>query len=261
MGFLSDHCARIRRDLAEQPLDVPALRARVATVEAPRGFTRALKGAKQQGVVGVIAEVKQASPSAGAIRVADPAEQAAAYAAAGATAVSVLTEPRHFGGSLADLEAAHASVEIPVMRKDFIVHPDQLLEARAHGADAALLIATVLSDEELAELLAVAGGLGLGTLVEAFGASDLERAVASGAPVVGVNARDLESLEVDAQAALDLLRTIPEDRVRVFESGISEPEQVRAATDAGADAILVGTALMLADDPGEKLRTLRGEVV
>lgn len=257
MGFLSDHCARVRQELADHPLDTTKLRERAELRLPAADFIGALRSA---GTTAVIAEVKRASPSAGTIRDADPAVQAASYAAGGADAVSVLTEPLHFGGSILDLEAVRGAVTLPIMRKDFIVHPDQLIEARAAGADAALLIATVLRADELAGLLAAADALGMATLVEAFADEDLARAIESGAGAIGVNARDLESLEVDEPRALALLAQIPEDRVRVFESGIRTRTQVEAAVAAGAHAVLVGTVLMQADDPVAKLRELRGEV-
>lgn len=257
MGFLTDHCARVRLELDRSPLDGPALAVRAAS----RGPAVDLAGAlRAAGAPAVIAEVKRASPSEGVIREADPAAQAARYQAAGAAAISVLTEPEHFSGSIDDLAAVRQAVHVPVMRKDFIVHPDQLTEARANGADAALLIATVLTAEQLRSLLERARDLGIGTLVEAFGEDDLARAIDSGADLVGVNARDLESLQIDVPRALRLLSTIPDDRVRVFESGISSRSHVQDAVGAGADAILVGTALMRADDPGAKLRELVGEV-
>ncbi len=257
MGFLSDHVAEVRHGLDAQPLDDVTLLERARLQPPARAFAAALRS----GTPAVIAEVKQASPSAGEIRTTDPAAQARAYTDAGAAGISVLTEPKHFHGSLADLRAVRREVEVPVLRKDFLVHPSQVIESRAEGADAVLLIATSLSASELATLLAAAHELGMEALVEAFGRDDLDRAVASGAGVIGVNARDLETLEVDEGRALELLGAVPDDRVAVFESGISTREQVRRATDAGADAILVGTALMEADDPGEKLRELLGAAV
>jgi indole-3-glycerol phosphate synthase len=145
-----------------------------------------------------------------------------------------------------------------VLRKDFLVHPALLMEARAGGADAALLIAGAVTASELRTLLATADDLGLATLVEAHDEADLADAIDSGAPVIGVNARDLETLEMDEDGALELLATVPADRVRVFESGIRTREQVERAVDAGADAVLVGEALMRADDPAAALRQLRG---
>jgi indole-3-glycerol phosphate synthase len=255
MGFLSDLVERVRGDLERRPLDEIALMARCLALPPARDFVGALRGAARPAV---IAEVKRSSPSAGAIAEVDPRAQAAAYERAGAAAISVLTEPRHFGGSLADLRSVHLVTRLPVLRKDFLVHPAQLMEARSGGADAALLIAGAVSPSELRALIATADDLGLATLVEAHGEADLADAVDSGAPVVGVNARDLETLEMDEDRALELLATVPGDRVRVFESGIRGRDQVMRAVEAGADAVLVGEALMRANDPAAALRALIG---
>jgi indole-3-glycerol phosphate synthase len=254
MGFLTDLLDEARRDLERHPLDDVALMARVAAMPAARGFEEALRGRERPAL---IAEVKRASPSAGTI-VADarPSVIARAYEAGGAAAVSVLTETRHFEGSLADLRAARSSVSIPVLRKDFLIHPAQLIESRAAGADAVLLIAGALTDEELAALLEAASDLGLGTLVETHSDEDLRRVLATPAPVIGVNARDLESLQVDPPGALARIATVPEDRVAVLESGIASRADVEAAAEAGASAILVGETLMGADDPARAVRKL-----
>ena len=254
MGFLTDLVERVRRDLRERPLDDVALMARAHALPPARPFEQALRAATPPAL---IAEVKRASPSAGEIAPdADPRALARAYEAAGAIAVSVLTEPRHFQGSLADLQSVRSSVGVPVLRKDFHVHPAQLIEARAAGADAVLLIVAAVSDDELAALLTTARDLGLGTLVEAHSDEDLERALATDAPVVGVNARDLETFEVDVTAALGRLRRVPGDRIAVLESGVGGRADVDAAVDAGASAILVGEALMRADDPARAVRKL-----
>jgi indole-3-glycerol phosphate synthase len=255
MGFLSDLVERVRRDLERRPLDEGALMARCLALPPARDFAGALRSGDGPAV---IAEVKRSSPSAGAIADVDPRTQAAAYERAGAAAISVLTEPHHFGGSLADLRSVHLVTRLPVLRKDFLVHPAQLMEARAGGADAALLIAGTVTPAELRALLATADDLGLATLVEAHAAADLADAVDSGAPVIGVNARDLETLAMDEGGALELLATVPDDRVRVFESGIRTREQVERAVAAGAHAVLVGEALMRAADPGATLRELVG---
>ena len=256
MGFLTDVVERVRRELERAPLDEGALLARCMSLPPPRDFVAALRTSARPAV---IAEVKRASPSAGPIAAgADPRALAAAYQGGGAAAISVLTEPRHFDGSLADVRLVHVVASLPVLRKDFLVHPAQLMETRAAGADAALLIAAALSPPELAAMLATAGDLGLATLVEAHTRDDLERALAAGAGVVGVNARDLETLEVDEGRALDLLASVPGDRVRVLESGISTRGQVLRAVAAGADAVLVGEALMRAEDPAAALRSLLG---
>jgi len=257
MGFLSDLLERVRADLERSPIDDSALMARVLNLPQTRAFAGALRSAAPPAV---IAEVKRASPSAGRIAdEQDPGRRAAAYEAAGAAAVSVLTEPRHFDGSLADLRAVRLSTTVPVLRKDFLIHPAQVIESRAEGADAVLLIAAALSEPELKGMLAAAADLGLGALVEAHSREDLEKALATDAEVVGVNARDLETLEVDGERALALLARVPAERLAVMESGVSSPEHVRRAMDAGARAILVGEALMRAADSREKIRELRGQ--
>ena len=254
MGFLSRLVEDLRRDLVERPLAEGTLRSRLATAPEPRPFAAALRG----DGLSLIAEVKRSSPSAGAIAEVDAGDQAARYARAGAAAISVLTEPRHFNGSLADLRLVRRSVQVPVLRKDFLVHPAQIVEARVEGADAVLLITAALSDLELRDLLEVAEDVGVEALVEAHSEADLDRALEAGAQVVGVNARDLETLEVDVERALGLLDRVPAGRVRVMESGIATGEQARRAADAGADAILVGEALMRADDPGALVAELLG---
>lgn len=256
MGFLSETVEDVRRRLERQPLDEARLMAVAMGLPPARGFAGALWSAPPPAV---IAEVKRASPSVGSIAEVDPASQARAYEAAGAAAVSVLTEPRHFDGSLADLRAVHLATSVPVLRKDFLVQPAQLMEARAEGADAVLLITAALTEGELRAMLATAEDLDLATLVEIHSERDLEVAIAVEAKVIGVNARDLETLEVDPERALALLGRIPADRIAVAESGIASPEQVKRAVNAGARAILVGEALMRAEDPGAKLRELRGD--
>jgi indole-3-glycerol phosphate synthase len=221
----------------------------------PRGFAAALRAGDPPAVIG---EVKRSSPSAGHIAEADPAARAAAYERAGAAAVSVLTEPRHFGGTLADLHAARLATSIPVLRKDFLIHPDQLIRSRAEGADAVLVIAAAVSEVELKGLLSTAADLGLDALVEAHSEEDLEKVLRTDARVVGVNARDLETLEVDVDGALALVRSVPSDRIAVLESGIARRDQVVRALEAGARAILVGEALMRSPDPEATIRRLRG---
>lgn len=256
MGFLTDLVDDLRRALDRQPLDDAALLARARARAPARGFEEALRA----HTPAVIAEVKRASPSAGAIAEdADPIQQAQAYREGGAAAISVLTEPAHFHGSLTDLDAVRAGVDIPVLRKDFLVIPSQLIEARAHGADAALLITSCLRDDELAAMLAIAADLDLGILLETHSDEDLDRALATDAPVIGVNARDLETLEVDPGRARSRLGRIPAERIAVMESGISSRADVEAAVAAGASAILVGEALMRAGDPRAAVRALTGE--
>lgn len=255
MGFLTEIAEDVRRRLERRPLDEAGLMALALRMPPTRPFLRTLR-ASQAPVV--IAEVKRASPSAGPIADLDPAAQARAYATGGAAAISVLTEPTRFDGTLADLRAVHLAVGLPVLRKDFLLHPSQLIESRVEGADAVLLIAGTLSEPELKAMLAAAADLGLGTLVEAHSEEDLEKALSTEAEVIGVNARDLETLEVDVDRALGLLRRVPEDRVAVLESGISSREQVEMARRAGARAVLVGEWLMRSGDPARAVRTLRG---
>jgi indole-3-glycerol phosphate synthase len=257
MGFLTDLVAERRRELERHPLDDPTLLTRAMAMPPARDFVGAIRA--RAGDPAVIAEVKRASPSAGAISDREPGAQARAYASAGAAAISVLTEPAHFHGSLADLRAARMACDLPVLRKDFLIHPSDLIESRATGADAVLLIAACLSANELVAMLGAARDLGLGALVETHSDDDLDKALATDAEVVGVNARDLETLDVDVERALAHLRRIPTGRLSVMESGIATRDHVRAAVDAGASAILVGEALMRADDPGAKLRELLGK--
>jgi len=255
MGFLTDTVDGVRRRLERQPIDEAGLMALAIRMPPSRGFAARLWSAKAPAV---IAEVKRSSPSAGRIADADPAARARAYEEGGAAAVSVLTEPVHFDGSLADLRAVHHATTVPVLRKDFLVHPAQLIEARVAGADAVLLIAAALGETELKAMLNAAEDLELGALVETHSPEDLDRVLGADAKVVGVNARDLETLDVDEDRALVLLRSVPDDRIAVFESGISTRGQVERAIEAGANAVLVGEALMRAEDPGAKLRELRG---
>lgn len=255
MGTLTELVDGVRIRLERDPPDEGRLMALALKRPPTRGFERALRQAERPAV---IAEFKRASPSAGEIADADPAERARAYEAGGATAVSVLTEPTRFAGALADLHAARLACAIPVLRKDFMVHPAQVIESRASGADAVLLIAAVLTELELKALLSTAADLGMDALVETHSREDLDKALATDAPVVGVNARDLETLEIDVDHALGLLTEIPGDRVAVLESGVSSREQVEGALEAGARAVLVGEALMRAADPGAMVRRLRG---
>jgi indole-3-glycerol phosphate synthase len=206
--------------------------------------------------LGTIAEVKRRSPSAGDLRPdADPAELAARFANAGAAAVSILVDGR-FGGSWNDLRAARATTHVPLLAKGFFSSRSDLQEARDNGADAVLLLLRDLDDQSTLELMQTAAELGLDALVEAHDAAELERAVTLGADPIGVNARDLSTFRIDRRAQLDLVAKAPRDRLVVAESGISSRAQGAAAELAGADAVLVGSALMRADDPAAKLAEL-----
>ncbi|HOF62789.1 MAG TPA: indole-3-glycerol phosphate synthase TrpC [Dermatophilaceae bacterium] len=225
--------AQLQARVADQP---PALDAEAALRRAP--------------ATAVIAEVKRASPSKGALAaITDPAALAREYAAGGATAISVLTEQRRFHGSLADLAAVRAAVGIPVLRKDFMVDPYQILEARAWGADIILLIVAALTDTELVEFRELAQSLGMTALVEVHDAVEVTRAVASGASVIGVNARNLKTLEVDRSAFARLVAAIPDTAVAIAESGIRDVADVITYVEAGADGVLVGEALVTGGNP------------
>jgi indole-3-glycerol phosphate synthase len=213
----------------------------VAKRRETRHFAAAIAG---EGL-SIIAELKRASPSQGTIlRDANPVAIAKAYEAGGAAAISVLTSERDFGGTLADLEAVRKAVDIPLLCKDFFVDPWQVVEARTHGADAVLVIMALVTDELALELQQQADDLEMDVLCEVHDEEQLRRALSLGFPIVGVNARNLETMQVDQAAALKLLRSVPAGYVRVAESGIDSRAAATMARDAGANACLVGTALM-----------------
>lgn len=208
--------------------------------------------------VHIIAEVKRASPSKGHLAaIPEPAVLARAYQDGGATAISVLTEQRRFLGSLDDLRAVRDAVDVPVLRKDFIADEYQLLEARAAGADLVLLIVAVLSDEQLATLHERATGLGLSVLVEVHTAGEVERAVAAGARIIGVNTRDLQTFTMHPERFGELRPAIPDGIVAVAESGVSSVADVALYRSAGADAVLVGEALVRDGEPSQRVREFR----
>lgn len=243
--------ARQRADAVASTL--PELRAAALDARPAVPFAAALRGER----VRVIAEVKRASPSKGPIAAGlDAAAQAAAYVSGGAAAISVLTEPTRFGGSLDDLTAVAASVDVAVIRKDFLVHPVQLWEARAGGASAALLIVRALAPDQLARLMDTAAEAGLATLVEIRDLAELERALAVGATVIGVNNRNLETLVIDPTTAPAVIPHIPASCIAVAESGMRTPADIAPAADAGADAILVGSAVSASADPSADVRAL-----
>ena len=254
---LSDIVAGVRIDLARRRAETSEadLRAALPDVEPARDPMPALRGPGSS----VIAEVKRRSPSKGDLaEIADPAALAGHYAAGGAAVISVLTEERRFGGSLDDLRAVRAAVAVPVLRKDFVVDPYQVLEARAAGADLVLLIVAALDDDLLRQLYDQAGELGMTVLVEAHDEAEVTRAVELGAELVGVNARDLKSLEVDPDAFGRLAPLVPDDRVLVAESGISSPVDVKRYVAEGARAVLVGEALVKDGDPESAVRAMTG---
>lgn len=239
--------------LATTRAGLPALRARRRDLErrardAPRppGFEAAFGGDR----VGLVAEVKRRSPSAGTIRAdLDPVERAERYVGGGASAISVLTDRAYFGGSMADLTAVAARVRVPVLRKDFILDELQVIEARAAGAAAVLLIVRALSAARLRSLLRFSQDAGLAALVEVHTRAELDAALDAGARILGVNSRDLDTFRIDVAAAWELLGLIPPDRIAVAESGMALPADVERAAAAGADGVLIGTALSAAADP------------
>jgi indole-3-glycerol phosphate synthase len=257
MSVLDDIVAGVCEDLAERERQTPAgrLRELVAARPAPRDPMPAFRGRGTS----VIAEVKRQSPSKGHLaEIADPAELARAYAAGGAAAISVLTEQRRFKGSLGDLRTVRAAVDTPLLRKDFVVTDYQLLEAREAGADLVLLIVAALPGDELDRLYAEARALGLTVLVEVHDEPETERAVALGAELVGVNARNLKTLEVDPGTFARLAPAIPAGVVKVAESGVTGPADVQRFATEGADVVLVGEALVKDGDPTRAVREMTG---
>jgi indole-3-glycerol phosphate synthase len=248
MSVLDELVAGARLDLAERESRVPLDEVKAAARRQDPALDP-LPVFRGEGV-GVIAEVKRASPSRGTLApIADPAALAADYATGGACAISVLTEGRRFGGSLDDLRAVRGRVDVPLLRKDFIVTSYQLWEARAAGADMALLIVAALDQNALECLIERAGSIGLTALVEVHDEAEVERALAAGAQVIGVNNRDLHTLEVDRTTFARLSAVIPDSVVRVAESGVRGPHDVIEYARAGADVVLVGETLVTGGDP------------
>ena len=239
---------RVLRDIAKLE--------RRAEAHVPRGFRRALERASKNGVA-VIAELKKASPSRGLIRAEFDSEKLATeLAAAGAAALSVLTDSEFFQGSLENLQRASASVGLPCLRKDFIVDEFQIVEARANSADAVLLIVAALSQAELKKLARSASRWGLDVLCEVHDKKELDRAVDAGCDLIGVNNRDLRTFKVDLETAVGLAKFVPKDATRVAESGIHSGADIARLRAAGYQAFLIGESLMAAKSPGEALRTL-----
>lgn len=249
---------RERVAIARQQANVPVLE-RMASSHAPRGFRRRLSALAQSSPA-VIAELKKASPSKGVIRknfvVGSLATQ---LACAGASALSVLTDDQFFLGSLANLLEASAAVEIPCLRKDFMVDEFQILEAKAYHADAILLILAALDDAEFRHLLAYARQLGLDAVCEVHDEVELKRALDGGADIIGVNSRDLRTFEIKMDTIYELAARIPANVLRVAESGIARGGEIRELYDVGYQAFLIGETLMRAEEPGKKLRQLLEE--
>ncbi|SDC28339.1 indole-3-glycerol phosphate synthase TrpC [Actinokineospora iranica] len=248
MSILDSIIDGVREDLAvrEAAVSFDTIKELAAKAPPPRDAISALRGSD----VGVIAEVKRRSPSKGDLApIADPASLAKDYEAAGARVISVLTEQRRFGGSLADFDAVRAQVDIPLLRKDFIVSPYQVHEARAHGADLVLLIVAALEQNALTSLLDRVESLGMTALVEVHTAEEADRALEAGARVIGVNARNLHTLEVDRDVFGRLAPGLPFETIKIAESGVRGPSDLMTYAGAGADAVLVGEGLVASDDP------------
>lgn len=264
-GLMATYLDRIleqhRDGAARDSRDSTALAARATAMPATRPFGASLRAARARGELAVISEIKRRSPSKGALNAdLDPAALAATYAAGGAAALSVLTDVEHFGGSVADLHAARAAIDLPVLRKDFTVSANDVCDARLMGADCVLLIAAALSRDELCEFHRIADDIGIEVLVEIHDEHELEAALAANARIVGVNQRDLVTFQVDHERARRMAGVIPGDVVKVAESGVRGGDDARDLHAAGYDAVLVGETLVIAADPAEMLRTLRGVI-
>ena len=256
MTVLDSIIEGVREDLAKRRKPLIQIHEEMTQAAPVRDAHLALTGDEMK----VIAEVKRSSPSKGALSaIADPAALAERYQSAGASVISVLTEERRFKGSLADLDAVRTRVDIPVLRKDFMVDEYQFFEARAHGADLVLLIVAALSKSQLKDFFDIATELQMASLIEVHTADELERALEISPRIVGVNSRNLKTLEVDATAFSELIPRIPSDLIRVAESGISTRSDVEFAQNSGANAILVGEALVTSGDPDLAMRTLLGQ--
>lgn len=255
MSMLDDIIVGVREDLAVRQAQVPLELVKERALAQPAALD-GLAPLRAPGV-SVIAEVKRNSPSKGALAaITDPAALAVAYEAGGASIISVLTEQRRFGGSLADLDAVRRAVAVPVLRKDFVVSSYQLWEARAHGADVILLIVAALEQEALISLLERTRSLGMTPLVEVHDEPELERALAAQADLIGVNARNLKTLEVDRGVFGRLSPLIPDGVVKVAESGVRGPHDLLAYAAHGADAVLVGEGVVVGGHPRQAVADL-----
>jgi indole-3-glycerol phosphate synthase len=255
VSVLDEIIAGVREDLAERQERVPldALKERASRTVPALDVDARLR----QPGVSVIAEVKRSSPSAGALAtIADPASLARDYERGGARVISVLTEQRRFNGSLEDLVAVRAAVDVPVLRKDFVVSAYQVWEARAHGADMVLLIVAALDQNALVALLERTESLGMAALVEVHDVDEAQRAVDAGARIIGVNARDLRTLGVDRDTFARVAPTLPDTALKIAESGVRGPHDLLAYAAAGADAVLVGDTLVRQQDPRQAVADL-----
>ena len=257
MSVLSSIIEGVREDLAARRLPMGQLQEALETAPAVRECLPQLMSSEMS----VIAEVKRSSPSKGALAtITDPAGLAAQYEEAGAQVVSVLTEQRRFGGTLADLDSVRKAIDLPILRKDFMVDEYQFYEARAHGADVVLLIVAALSKNQLEDYFHLSTELGMRSLIEVHTNDELERALEISPEIIGVNSRNLKTLEVDARAFAELIPQIPSTIARVAESGISTREEVVFAQECGATAILVGEALVRSGSPSVAINQLLGRL-
>jgi len=254
--ILDQILASKRKEIEERIKAVPLeeVKLRLAQAPAVRDFKQAIS---RPGKINLIAEIKKASPSAGVLR-ADfqPAEIARAYEAAGASAISVLTDEEFFQGSLAHLKEAKDAVSLPILAKDFFIDEYQIYQARSFGADAFLVIARTLSREKIKAFLKIGQGLGMAALVEVHDEEDLAKALASGAEIIGINNRDLATFKVDLEVTLRLRPLIPQDKIVVSESGIKSREDVKSLAQAGVNAVLIGEALLREQDVCSAIRRL-----
>ncbi len=255
MSVLDSIIEGVREDLADRRISMAQIHEQIEKADPALDAMDFLRREN----LAIIAEIKRSSPSKGELaRIADPASLAEQYQSAGANAISVLTERRRFGGSLEDLDAVRQSVSIPILRKDFMVDEYQFYEARAHGADIVLLIVAALSKNQLYDFYQLTIELGMSALVEVHTNEELESALGISPDIIGVNSRNLKTLEVDTKVFANLIPRLPENIVRVAESGISTRADVEFAQKQGANAILVGEALVRASDPHVTMRELRG---
>ena len=257
MSVLASIIEGVREDLAARRLPMGQLQEALETAPAVRDCLPHLMSSEMS----VIAEVKRSSPSKGALAsIGDPAGLAATYEEAGAQVVSVLTEQRRFGGTLTDLDAVRKAIDLPILRKDFMVDEYQFYEARAHGADVVLLIVAALSKNQLEDYFYLSTELGMRSLIEVHTHDELERALDIAPEIIGVNSRNLKTLEVDPRAFAELIPQIPSNIARVAESGISSREEVVFAQECGATAILVGEALVRSESPSVAINQLLGRL-
>lgn len=260
--ILTTILGRKAQEIAERAARTPLERLTTLVRDAgtPRGFLHALRARVAAGGAAVIAEIKKASPSKGVLREHfDPPAIATSYAQGGATCLSVLTDVDFFQGADAYLQQARAACALPVLRKDFVIDPYQVYEARALGADCILLIVAALDDGRLAALLQLAGELGMDALVEVHDAAEMQRALATPASLIGVNNRDLRTFETRLDTTFELMQGFPAGRLLVTESGIHTREDVRCMRERGVHTFLVGEAFMKADQPGRRLAELFGD--